>query len=357
MALDGVIFDFDGVLVDSNDAHVRAWQRAFQECGYNVEADRIFVEVGKGGDKLVADILGQSAEGKRGDELRALNKQALFEIWASEGLRVIPGGQELLAALRARGIRTALASSSNSEQIEKAEAASRVAWRKLFDQVITASDVEQTKPSPDLVQAAVHKLRMSPAQCAMIGDTPWDARAATAAGVVLLGVTGGGNQPAALRAAGARAVYRDVAAIGAGLDAALRIASPGGARLDAAALDRLLEAARNATGGKPAGCIVADGNAAVIAAFGGACDGHLAHPAIEALRVAGAQLASSPPAGLILAATHEPCPMCVGAAVEAGVDVLLFAQAAPVDHGVSRLLPPSGTRWLLPRTVQRGQTV
>jgi HAD superfamily hydrolase (TIGR01509 family) len=352
VALDGVIFDFDGVLVDSNDTHIRAWQQAFQRCGYNVEPDRIFVEVGKGGDKVVADILGKSAEDKRGDQLRAVNKQVLFEIWASEGLRVIPGGQELVTALRARGIRTALASSSNNQQIEKAEGASGVAWRKLFDQVITASDVEQTKPSPDLVHAAVRKLAMSPAQCAMIGDTPWDARAATAAGVVLLGVTGGGNQAEVLRAAGARAVYRDVGAIGAELDAALRISSPGGAHLDKAALDRLLQAARNAAGGKPAGCIVADGNADLIAAFGGVCDGgDLAHPAIEALRVAGEQRGAPAP-GTILAATHEPCPMCIGAAVEAGVDVLLFAEPAGVDHGASRVLPPSGTRWLLPRIVR-----
>ncbi|HSS39298.1 MAG TPA: HAD-IA family hydrolase [Polyangia bacterium] len=353
MALDGVIFDFDGVLVDSNDTHVRAWQQAFQRCGYNVEADRIFVEVGKGGDKLVTDILGEGAEKKRGEELRAVNKQALFEIWASEGLRVIPGGQELLAALGARGIRTALASSSNRQQIEKAEAASGVAWRTLFDQVITASDVERTKPSPDLVQAAVRKLAMSPTECAMIGDTPWDARAAAAAGVVLLGVTGGGNQPEVLRGAGARAVYRDVAAIGAELDAALRVASPAAAHLDGAALDRLLRAARDAAGGKPAGCIVADGNADVVAAFGGACDGgDLAHPAIQCLRVATEQL-GAPASATILAATHEPCPMCVGAAVETGVDLLLFAERAAADHGSDRLLPPRGTRWLLPRIVRR----
>jgi len=351
VALDGVIFDFDGVLVDSNDAHVRAWQQAFQRCGYNVEPDRIFVEVGKGGDKLVSDILGARAEETRGEELRAANKEALFAIWKAEGLRPISGGEALLSALRRRGLRTALASSSNSQQIEKAEAASGVAWRKLFDQVITASDVQATKPSPDLVQAATRKLGMSPAQCAMIGDTPWDAHAATAAGVVLLGVTGGGNRPETLRAAGARAVYRDVAAIDDDLDAALRTASPGSAHLDGAALDRLLQAARNAAGGKPAGCLVAGGDAGVLAAFGGACDGtDLDHPAIQALRVASRQ--SAP--GIILATTHEPCPMCTGAAIEAAIDLILFATPAPQDHGATRLLPPRGSRWPLPRIIHHG---
>lgn len=355
MALDGVIFDFDGVLVDSNQAHVTAWQRAFQQFGYNVEPDRIFVEVGKGGDKLVPDILGQRAEETRGDDLRAANKKALYAIWKADGLPVIQGGQELIAALRARDLRTALASSSSNEQIEKAEAASGVSWRKLFDQVITASDVQETKPAPDLVQAATKKLGLSPAQCAMIGDTPWDARSAGGAGVVAIGVTGAGNTPEALRGAGARAVYRDVADIHANLDQALRVASPGAARLDDATLERLLEAARNAAGGKPAGCVVADGSADVIAAFGGPCDGvePTEHPAIQALRVAGGRLGAAA-AGTILAATHEPCPMCVGAAVEVGVDLLLYAQPAPPDHGAARVTPPCGARWLLPRILRRG---
>jgi len=309
VALDSVIFDFDVVLVDSNPSHVKAWHRALQRCGYNVEPDRIFIEVGKGGDRLVPDVLGRHAEETRGDDLRAAHEQAVFEIWNAEGLPVIEGGQRLIAALRARGIQTALATSSGAPQLARAEAASGVDWRGLFDQVITASDVERTKPAPDLVQAATRKLGMSPAQCAMIGDTPWDARAATAAGVVLLGVTGGGNSPEALRAAGARAVYRDVAEIAGRLDEALRIASPGAAHLAPAALDRLLAAARSAAAGQPAGCVVADGAAQVIAAFGGPCDGldPLAHPAIQALRVAATR--PEPLAGALLAATHEPCPM------------------------------------------------
>lgn len=355
MALDGVIFDFDGVLVDSNDTHVRAWQRAFQRCGYKVEPDRLFVEMGKGGDQLVPDLLGRRAEEKHGDDLRAANKEALFEIWKADGLRPYAGGQELVAALRSRGLRIALASSSSSDQMDKAEAASRVAWRKLFDEVTTASDVENTKPAPDLVIVATEKLKMSAAQCAMIGDTPWDARAAAAAGVVLIGVTGGGNKPEVLRAAGARVVYRDVAEIGAALDTALQVASPGAAHLDGPALDRLLQAARNAAAGQPAGCVVADGNAEVVAAFGGPCDGPdpTGHPAIQALRVAGQQL-GAPATGSVLASTHEPCPMCLGAAVEVGVDLVLFAEPAAADHGTARLRPPSGTRWLLPRIVRRG---
>ncbi len=109
--------------------------------------------------------------------------------------------------------------------------------------------------------ASTQALKMSPAQCAMVGDTPWDARAAVAAGVVAIGISGGGNAPEVLRAAGARLVYRDVADLGANLQAALMAASPGSARLDTPLLDRLLASARSAAGGQPAGCVVTDGSA------------------------------------------------------------------------------------------------
>ncbi len=356
MALDALIFDFDGVLVDSNDSHVRAWNEALQRCGYKVEPDRLFVEMGKGGDRLVPDILGKKAEEERGDELRQAHAQAVLKIWRAEGVRPFPGAERLLADLRARGLCVALATSSDSDQVAAAEEASGVAWRKLFDQVTTGSDVQKTKPSPDLVVASTQALKMSPAQCAMVGDTPWDARAAAAAGVVAIGISGGGNAPEVLRAAGARIVYRDVADLGANLQGALMAASPGSAHLGAPLLDRLLASARNAAGGQPVGCVVTDGSAEILSAFGGACDrtDPTAHPPLQALRVAGPRLnAPGARAGAILAVTHEPCPMCLGAAVEMGIDVVLFAHPAAPDHGTGRLRPPAGPSWLLPRIVRR----
>jgi beta-phosphoglucomutase-like phosphatase (HAD superfamily) len=59
--------------------------------------------------------------------------------------------------------------------------------------VINSEDIETSKPAPDLVTAAAKKLKLSPAECAMLGDTPFDAESAKHAGVVCLGVTCGGN--------------------------------------------------------------------------------------------------------------------------------------------------------------------
>jgi HAD superfamily hydrolase (TIGR01509 family) len=357
MALDGFIFDLDGVLIDSNAAHLEAWSRALERYDYRVEPDRIFVEIGKGGDKLVANVLGDKAESRRGHDLRAAQGEAFAQIAEERGLPVAPGARELIEALRRRGLRLALATSSGSEQVAVVERASGVAWRQLMDQVVTASDVQETKPAPDLVRAAVDRLGLTAAQCAMIGDTPWDARSAAHAGVVLLAVTRGGNDPKVLRRHGARSVYRDPAQLLERLDQALEEASPGRAHLDRETVDRLmgaaLEAAREglAEGAAPIGCVVTDG-AGVILATGhdaaGPIPDRTAHAALETLRRAAARVAAGA-RDTVLVSTVEPCAMCAAAAMEMSVDTILYALPAPGDSGTCRLAPSESPRHRMPR--------
>src|ERR1044072_5952491 len=71
MAIDGVIFDLDGTLVDTNNVHVEAWRRVMQSHGYRVPPDLFFLEMGKGGDTLVPDLLGREAEERDGEQMRA----------------------------------------------------------------------------------------------------------------------------------------------------------------------------------------------------------------------------------------------------------------------------------------------
>jgi phosphoglycolate phosphatase-like HAD superfamily hydrolase len=209
--LTGFIFDFDGVLVDSNPLHIEAWRRALEQHGHHVDPTAIFPEIGKGGDKLVVSLLGQDIEDRQGDALRAAHGREYASLVGARGLRPFECGPDLIAELRARGVATALATSSQSDELELAERTSGVAWRGLFDVVVLAEDVDETKPAPDLVAAATRELKLAAADCAMLGDTPWDAKAARRAGVSPLGVTSGGHAESTLRAAGAAAIYRDVA--------------------------------------------------------------------------------------------------------------------------------------------------
>jgi len=210
----GFIFDLDGVLIDSNPLHIEAWRRALQGHGHHVAPDKIFPEIGKGGDKLVVSLLGQNVEDQQGNALRAAHAREYSALVAARGLMAFEGGPDLIGELRARGVATALASSSQSAELELAERASGVAWRRLFDAVVIADDVDETKPAPDLVGAAVQKLAQGAGDCAMLGDTPWDTEAARRAGVTPIGVTSGGHREQALRAAGAVAIYRDVSDVG-----------------------------------------------------------------------------------------------------------------------------------------------
>jgi phosphoglycolate phosphatase-like HAD superfamily hydrolase len=95
--------------------------------------------------------------------------------------------------------------------------------------VVTKGEKDESKPAPDIVVAATEELGLPAADCAMVGDTVYDAQACKAAGVVFLGVLSGGTPEAELLEAGAIAVWRDVGHLLQDLDRALEIASVAGA--------------------------------------------------------------------------------------------------------------------------------
>ncbi|HEX2250507.1 MAG TPA: HAD family hydrolase [Gemmatimonadales bacterium] len=225
MDIRAIILDIDGTLVDTNPAHVEAWRRTFQRFGYDVPADRIVVEIGKGGDKLIPSVLGQEVEKREGEALRKAQKKEFLAIAESERFPVFPGVEELFQALRERSIRSALATSSDEKHLEATLASAGLDLRELADVVVTRSPNEASKPAPDLVLAAIEELRLPAQQCAMIGDTVYDGQACQAAGVVFLGVLTGPATEDELIQAGARAVWRDVAHLLTEIDRALDIAS------------------------------------------------------------------------------------------------------------------------------------
>lgn len=229
MTIRGMILDIDGTLVDTNPAHVEAWRRTFQRFGYDVPAERIVVEVGKGGDKLIPSVLGQEEEDREGEALRKAQKEEFLAIAGAERFRVFAGVEELFRELRHRGIRSALATSSDEKHLDATLASAGLDLRRLPDVVVTRSPEDASKPSPDLVLSALEELCFPPGQCAMVGDTVYDGQACQAAGVVFLGVLTGPATEDELVRAGARAVWRDVAHLLSDLDRALEIASPASA--------------------------------------------------------------------------------------------------------------------------------
>lgn len=359
MALDGILLDLDGTLVDSNDAHVEAWCHAFEANGYKVAPDRVFVEIGKGGDKLVGHVLGREADEHHGDAIREAHGEAYERIVKANGLGAIRGAVALLESLRRRGLKTALATSSKQKHVKLTEDATGVPWRSLVDETVYAEDAAATKPSPDIVSAAVKKLGLAPGQCALIGDSPWDARAAKRAGVAMLGVTSGGNHAKTLAHAGARVLYVDAQEIVTHLDEALERLSPGPLHLDEATANALVgEALRVAeealaAGEVPIGSVLARGDGTIIARgynrFN-ATGEKTAHAEMVAFREARGALEADR-RDAILVSTLEPCVMCLGAAMEASIDVSLYALPAPADGGTDRITPPESPENQMPRII------
>lgn len=223
----GFIFDIDGTLIDDNAAHVEAWRRAFAVEGHRLDPGRIRAEIGKGGDLLVASLIGDDADLRLGDAVRDAHDRAFFDLAALEHFPPTPGAAELLLELRKRGIRTAAATSSTAHQLAATLRSAAFPLEELVDTVVAREGDQDSKPAPDVVHAAIARLALPPGECLMVGDTRWDGQAASRAGTPFLGVLCGGTSGAGeLVAAGARAVFADPGELLEVLDSVLEVHGP-----------------------------------------------------------------------------------------------------------------------------------
>jgi HAD superfamily hydrolase (TIGR01509 family) len=188
-----VLFDIDGTLVDSNEAHAQAWVAAFGESGVTVDPAAIRRCIGMGGDKLmptVSDLSEESPQGQRISKRRG-------EIFTQEflpRLRPFRDADRLVAALKDRGLTAVAASSAKKDELQ---ALLKVAGAEsLLDAATSSDDAEQSKPDPDILHAALERAHATPQQAVMIGDTPYDLEAARRAGMPMIAFRcGGWNDP------------------------------------------------------------------------------------------------------------------------------------------------------------------
>ncbi len=199
-----MILDVDGTLVDSNDAHTRAWVEALAEQGVAVPFEKVRRLIGMGGDKLLPRVSGlqeDSPEGKRVSERR----REIFLARYLPHLRPTRGARELLHHMKDHGLRLVVASSAKKEELK---GLLRVCGADEVIQSKTSSDdVENSKPDPDIVHAALKEIALSAAEVLMLGDTPYDVESAGRAQVGVIAFRCGGWGDAEL--GGARAVYDD----------------------------------------------------------------------------------------------------------------------------------------------------
>jgi len=206
------ILDIDGTLVDTNYQHAIAWYRAFRAHGVVLPLWRIHRHIGMGGDQLVAALAGEDFDSERGDDVRDEEKKRYMDL--IEEVEPLDGARDLLVRLGSRGHSIVLASSAKQDEVD--HYLDLLDARDLAKGWTTSADVEQTKPEPDLVAAAVEKAGGDSA--VMLGDSTWDCKAAGRAGVPTIGVLTGGFSELELREAGAVCVFENLADLMARLD-------------------------------------------------------------------------------------------------------------------------------------------
>jgi beta-phosphoglucomutase len=213
----GVIFDMDGVLVDSADAHRRAWRELGDEVGKPFTTVLFQQTFGQRNASIIPIWLGASGTREtRPERLEALadRKETLYRELVRHGaVRIYPGVSTLLRELRALGAAVAIASSGPRENVSLL--IDTIGGRAAVDAMVASEDVDEGKPHPEVFLRAAERLGIAPAHCAVIEDSVHGIEAAKRGGMLAVAVLTS-TARAALLDAGADLIVDDVGALNAG---------------------------------------------------------------------------------------------------------------------------------------------
>ena len=207
-AFGAVLLDLDGCLVDSNDAHARAWSDALARFGRRVSASAIRIHIGKGGAELLRDFVTPAEHALLAKAMGAAQTEAFLRRFRRE-VRAVPGAAAAVREMRRAGIPVVLASSARPEVIRRSLALLRLDG--VLTGVTSSEDVEKTKPFDDIFTLAIRRFRLEGRRPVAVGDTPYDIAAAHQIGVPCMAMRSGGFPLRTLRSADG--IFPDVAAL------------------------------------------------------------------------------------------------------------------------------------------------
>jgi beta-phosphoglucomutase len=202
--LEAVIFDLDGVIVDSHAAHQQAWKTFLLSVGKDASEEQLqFVLEGHKREAILRHFLGDLSE----DQVRhyGARKEALFKDSVPE-LKTILGVGEFLAQCEDSGLRLALASSASRRRAEYI--LEHLDMKRRFRVVLTGDDVKDGKPDPSIFRLAAHGLQVDPASVLVCEDAVCGVEAAKNAGMKCLAIAANGRGPL-LKKAGADCIVPD----------------------------------------------------------------------------------------------------------------------------------------------------
>lgn len=188
MPLAAVLFDFDGVVIDSHEAHGRSWFALAAELGHEMSQETFHSTFGQRNESILP-FLGWAEEGDR-ERIQLLGdrKEDLYrEILRAEGIEPLPGVVALLEDLKANGIPCAIGTSTPRANVECVLEITGLA--DYFQDIAASEDVSRGKPDPEVFLKAAGKLGVDPLSCVVIEDAQVGLRAAKAGGMKAVGVT------------------------------------------------------------------------------------------------------------------------------------------------------------------------
>jgi beta-phosphoglucomutase len=190
-ASSAVIFDMDGVLVDSYKAHYQSWRSAAQRIGLHLDEKEFAATFGRTSREIIEYLWGQ---GRLSDaEIAAFDerKEADYREIIAVDFPHMPGAKELLVTLDKDGFKLAVGSSGPPENVEMV--LNKLDARQLFGAAITGRDVTRGKPDPQVFLLAAERLGVPPARCVVVEDARPGILAAHAAGMKAVGVVSTGR--------------------------------------------------------------------------------------------------------------------------------------------------------------------
>ncbi len=203
-----LLSDIDGTLVDSNALHAESWRRAFEHFGIEVGMDEAWSQIGKGGDQLLPVFVPERDRERLGEQISAFRRDVFHRDYMPR-IVSFAKSRELLLRVKESGRKITLATSSDKGDL--ATYKKLVGMEDLVEEEATSADAESSKPEPDIFAAALKKAGADAAEAIALGDTPYDAKAASALGIRVIGVTCGGWKRSDLLNAGCVEVYQDPA--------------------------------------------------------------------------------------------------------------------------------------------------
>lgn len=190
----GAIFDLDGTLVDSYDAHLDAWRLVARELGHELAVEQFQRQFGRTNEPIIAEICewaGRAVPDAAGVAAIAERKESLYRARIAAAFPVMPGGPALLQSLDAAGWRLAVGSSGPPENVRVAVAG--LGAESLFRHCVTGADVSRGKPDPEVFLLAAERLGVPPRRTIVVEDAPAGIEAARRAGMACVGLASKGR--------------------------------------------------------------------------------------------------------------------------------------------------------------------